>query len=37
MWPIPQFLVDLVKFNEEILNGNLIFCAVVVADSLRLR
>ena len=28
MWPNPQFPADLVTFPEEILNGNLIFCAV---------
>ena len=27
MWPNPQFPADFVTFNEEILNGNFIFCA----------
>ena len=29
MWPNPQ-TVDLVRFTEEILNGNFIFCAVFI-------
>ena len=28
MWLNPQFPADLVTFTGEILNGNLIFCAV---------
>ena len=30
MWPNPQFSADLVIFTEEILNGKLHFCAVII-------
>ena len=30
MWPNPLFPADLVTFTEEILNGKLHFCAVMV-------
>ena len=33
MWPNPQFLVDLVTSNEEISNGKLLFCAVLILFS----
>ena len=29
MWPNSQFSADLVTFTEEILNGKLLFCAVL--------
>ena len=29
MWPNPQEIADLVTFNDEILNENFIFCAVL--------
>ena len=29
MWSNPQFPADLVKFTEEILNENFIFCAAL--------
>ena len=32
MWPNPKFFADLVTFTEEILNKNVIFCAVFPAD-----
>ena len=28
MWPHPQIPADLVKFNDEILNKNFVFCAM---------
>ena len=30
MWPNRQFPADLVTFTKEILNGNFIFCAVLL-------
>ena len=34
MWPNPQLTTDLVTFTEEILNGKLHFCAVIITDKM---
>ena len=34
MWPNPQKTADLVTFTEEILNGKLHFCAVLISDMI---
>ena len=37
MWPNPQFLVDLVKFTKEVLNGKLHFlCSASPSNQLYL-
>ena len=37
MWPDPQENVDLISFNESIVEENLIFCRVIVVGGFDLR